>query len=558
MTARSILQIDVNDQSFRQFNTLFQRYQQQLGSTPLQWRNIAAAQQQGVKGFRDLVFEQATAIAQQRMLGEAHKAALNLLRQEENSWTRIRRQTTGVAGNIRDMTGQLMKWGSLTAVFSGLLGAGGLFGISRLTDNVASGRRSALGLGATYGQQRAFGTAFDRFGDPGAILHGVADALGDVRKRASLYNAGLTDSDLTGGSAEVSARLIASAKRIADKTDDSVLGTIADVRGFSSLGMNADYLRTLKHTSWEEVNKQHVMFRDRSREYGVGGDTQRAYQDFETALSDAGNRIENVFVRGLAPLIPGMEKLSGSLVRSIENLSKAIPPDAMERIGKGIETFGTYLGSEDFQRDVKGVAAGFAWFAGKVRDFGIYVSGDTGAKGIRTRNNWSKHHRDGLPTEGELRKARAEGKATVWTQLWDIYKGGTGTAPGSASLPIKAGAGTLDPGLASLARTVQGKVPGFDQITAGADAYHKGFSSAHNEGRAFDFTIKNPAQAAEVAQIVRDEMARQGIKGKVIDEYSNPSKNATGGHIHVQTDVRIMNQTGNNVVVQTQQAIPSP
>jgi hypothetical protein len=131
--------------------------------------------------------------------------------------------------------------------------------------------------------------------------------------------------------------------------------------------------RRLKRTSAAELRQQEVRFGTLSRDYNLSDKDQRVYQDFQTALTDASNRIENVFVKGLVPLIPGMEKLSESIVRSLENLAKAIPPDAMERIGKGIEAFAQYLGGEKFQGDVKAVGTAFAWFAGKVRDFGIYA-----------------------------------------------------------------------------------------------------------------------------------------------------------------------------------------
>ncbi|WP_425907155.1 hypothetical protein [Nitrobacter sp. TKz-YC02] len=44
----------------------------------------------------------------------------------------------------------------------------------------------------------------------------------------------------------------------------------------------------------------------------------------------------------------------------------------------------------------------------------------------------------------------------------------------------------------------------------------------------------------------------------MIDEYKNPSRGATGGHIHVQTDVKVMNAAGSNVIVSAQQVAPSP
>ena len=169
---KSIIDIEVNDAAFKQFNALFQQYTQQLKGMPIAWRQIAIAQAGGIKGFQDLVKEQAIAIGQQRLMAEAHKSALNLLRAQETIWQNIRRQTTGVAVNIRDMTTEFLQWSKATAAIGGLLGAGGLFGIERLAQGVSTERRSALGLGVTYGQQKAFGNAFERFADPRGVAGG--------------------------------------------------------------------------------------------------------------------------------------------------------------------------------------------------------------------------------------------------------------------------------------------------------------------------------------------------------------------------------------------------
>jgi hypothetical protein len=550
--AKSIIDIDVNDQSFRQFNALFQRYQQQLRSTPLAWQNIARAQQQGVKGFRDLVLQQAAAIGQTRLLNEAHKAALNLLRQEESSWQRIRRETTGAATNIRDMTASLLKWTSLTAVFSGLLGAGGLFGISRLAEGVASGRRSSLGLGTTYGGQRAFNTAFSRFADTGALLSGVESARTNASGRVALYGAGLSDRDLTGDTAAVAARALAGARRLAQNTPDQFLGDVFRSRHLGDLGLSEDDFRRLKRTSAAEFAQQQGAFGRYSASYGVGLKEQQDYQNFVTALSDASNRIENVFVRGLAPLIPGMEKLSNSIVSTIENLAKAVPKDVMDRIGKGIEAFGQYLGSEDFQNDVKAFAGGVAWIAGKIRDLGVWAAGRPAQVAVGTAsavyNSGSVYDPKTAASSDAAHKAAGD----AFSPFFGWYK---------PALSVKPGSGTLTPELTSIAKTLQGKIGSdFDRITAGDDAYHRslGRPSAHTEGRAFDFTIKNPARSEEIADLVRKELAKEGIKGRVINEYLNPSSGATGGHIHVQTDVRVMNAAGSNVIVQAKQVTPSP
>ena len=71
-------------------------------------------------------------------------------------------------------------------------------------------------------------------------------------------------------------------------------------------------------------------------------------------------------------------------------------------------------------------------------------------------------------------------------------------------------------------------------MTAENDSYHPA-SDVHGQGRAFDFTVKGgKAAAASAAAEVRKQLAAQGFKVQVLDEYNNPSRNATGGHIHVR------------------------
>ena len=537
MTVKSIIDIDVNDRNFRAFQQLLNQYQRQLQSTPTAWRNIAQAQQRGVKGFQDLVREQATAIGQQRLLAQANEAANRMLRTNADRWRDIRRETASVAVNIRDMTGQLLKWTALTGVFSGLLGAGGLFGVSRLAEGVATGRRSALGVGAGYGQQSAFANAFGRLVDPGSFLGGVEGALTDVSKRVSLYNAGLTEGQLGGGSAAVGSRLLSSIKRIADQTPDNVLGNVFRARGIDQF-MSEDDFRRLKRTGADELSGLQRRFGAGSQAYDVSGRDQRAYQEFVTALDDASRRIETVFVRGLAPLIPGMEKLSNSVVKTIEELVKAVPPDWGEKVGKGIETFGKYIGSQEFQENVKNVAGAVIWAGKKLVGFGAWATGNAS------------------PGSGNSSAAGNTGATGLFGQQPET----TGQAKFNRymnsilGLNKKADAGYVDPGLGSLASKIQSSVPGIKRFTSFNDAYHAGTNSAHADNRAFDLTIADPSKSAEVAAAIRKVMADEGIKGKVIDEYKNPSSRATAGHIHVQTDVRVMNAAGSNVIVSAQQA----
>lgn len=71
------------------------------------------------------------------------------------------------------------------------------------------------------------------------------------------------------------------------------------------------------------------------------------------------------------------------------------------------------------------------------------------------------------------------------------------------------------------------------RFTSFNDAYHKGTNSKHATGNAFDFTTKS-AKDAELAIARLNTLAKQyGFTIKTLNEYSNPSSRATGGHVHV-------------------------
>jgi hypothetical protein len=102
--------------------------------------------------------------------------------------------------------------------------------------------------------------------------------------------------------------------------------------------------------------------------------------------------------------------------------------------------------------------------------------------------------------------------------------------------PTSPTAGNQSAGAAALAQGIYSNVPGINRFTAFQDDFHKGRNSAHNEGRAFDFTLKDGSKAsyAEAAAKVRAYLASVGVSGTVIDEANFPSPGATAPHLHVQ------------------------
>lgn len=65
------------------------------------------------------------------------------------------------------------------------------------------------------------------------------------------------------------------------------------------------------------------------------------------------------------------------------------------------------------------------------------------------------------------------------------------------------------------------------------DRYHLGKNSQHNKGNAFDVVLKNASDARKAAAEIQAAAKQYGYSIKILNEYANPSKNATGGHLHV-------------------------
>ena len=134
------------------------------------------------------------------------------------------------------------------------------------------------------------------------------------------------------------------------------------------------------------------------------------------------------------------------------------------------------------------------------------------------------------------------GEAMLTAQESASYAKKQGAAGSYAGLRIKGGetgqataGGQANPKLIEVANLIQDKLGGsLHHFTGFNDKFHMDRNSNHNKGTALDFTITDPSMAAEVASMVK------GIPGisKVLDEYTQPSAGATGGHIHAEISAR--------------------
>ncbi len=345
MAVKSIIDIDVNDAKFKKFQELFEKYRSAVEDLPDSWKDVN----------KELV---AAVLAHEKMqekLAEVSKHQQDSLKNQAFSWKNIATSAKSFSASVKTATAALLRWVPLTTIIAGLGGVGALFGIDTLAANVGARRRSALGLGLAYGEQKAFEVNYGRLVDPGSFLSSVNAALHDVRQRYTLYAAGLGEGDIRGNdTAGVSVALIKRLKTLADATQPQFLQQVLESRHLDRFMSLEDFER-LKSTPASEVEQYARSFGRDAAQFGLSKQNQLVWQNFQVALQRSGAKIENVFVKGLgdAHIPEALEQLSGAVSESIKTFMQSPKLKVwLKDIGEGLKHFAKMVASGEFQKKI--------------------------------------------------------------------------------------------------------------------------------------------------------------------------------------------------------------
>lgn len=357
MANKPIIDIDVNDEQFKSFLDLYDQFHTSLQEIPEDWAKVGKESKSAFNAIGAAMLAQNTLLTknlrgQREFNEEARKSAL--------SWEKLSQHTKAAAGHIVDATKSLVRWTGAATIVSGLLGAGSLFGIDRLGHAVTAGRRSSAGLGVSYGQQQAFGLNFGRYADPGSVLGSVSTGLFDVTspEYLALLRAGVSPKQLEGGNAaDIGASLLEKIPKLFGNVPANQRGLLANTYGFSQLGIGPEAINRYLAASPEERAKQQREYRGNASDLDLTKGQQRAWNDLTTMLDRAGKMIENTFVTGLAPLAPGLEKLSDGVSIAFKAfLGSDAFKEWITKAGDGLKWLGTYLSSPEFKKDAEDFA----------------------------------------------------------------------------------------------------------------------------------------------------------------------------------------------------------
>lgn len=390
MVAKSIVDIDVNDDKFVSFMEKFKEYQAALDELPEAWRGLA-------HGATDATKETAKAKAEGDLLAKAFSEgasailsinsgldrltdSLDRANKSQEDFNKKARSSKGflsdatkdaksLAGHIRDATTSLLSWGGIVGLFTGVLGVGGLFGLNRLAATTGSQRFTSLGIGTSIGALDSTAINYQKaLGNPTGTLGAIRDSQMDLSKRWQFQAMGINNPDQD--PAKLLPQLIRNARDIFVKNGSTLQG--ANAYGLTNF-FSLDDLNRFKNMSDEEIDAMERRAQKDAKLLQITDQQARQWQDFNVQLDYSGQSIRNTFVRGLGPLTPQLSKLSDALAGAIDTVLQS--PELgkwIDGLAGGIERFGKYLASPEFTKDVDSFMAGIEKLGaliGKVYDW---------------------------------------------------------------------------------------------------------------------------------------------------------------------------------------------
>ncbi|NCB57453.1 MAG: lytic transglycosylase domain-containing protein [Gammaproteobacteria bacterium] len=449
MVAKSIVDIDVNDDKFVSFMEKFKEYQAALEELPEAWRGLA-------HGATDATKETAKAKAEGDLLAKAFSdgasailtinsgldrltESLDRANKSQEDFNKKTRSSKGflsdatkdaksLAGHIRDATTSLLSWGGIVGLFTGVLGVGGLFGLNRLAATTGSQRFTSLGIGTSIGALDSTAINYQKaLGNPTVTLGAIRDSQMDLSKRWQFQAMGINNPDQD--PAKLLPQMIRNARDIFVKNGSTLQG--ANAYGLTNF-FSLDDLNRFKNMSDEEIDAMERRAQKDAKLLQITDQQARQWQDFNVQLDYSGQSIRNTFVRGLGPLTPQLSKLSDALAGAIDTVLQS--PELgkwIDSLAGGIERFGNYLASPDFTKDVESFMAGieklgaligkvYDWVVGKteisVSDVtaGSSILGNQEVKDPETGKSYSPGSEDDPRVWGWLKKLKtASGVAPV-------------------------------------------------------------------------------------------------------------------------------------------------
>jgi len=347
MPVKSVIDVEVNDKAFTAFYEKFSQYKQELSELPVLWGESDTALKETANALTDMVKAMTDLSKTNKVVVDGQSRVRLEVEKTNYSMVRLVATTGKFANFIKDATFSLMKWASLTSVFTGLAGYFSFGGLMNL-GQAASGRRSeAMGLGIQPGELKAINTTYStRVPGASRLLSSLADIKADRQQWWKLHRFGISNEEIaTKSAAELFPSYIEGAQRIAKRTPEGNLAAqLFNPGTMSGTGFDITTLRQVRDLG-PEVTELNRNYRQNLLTFNESSKEDKLWSDFIERISKSWERMNTDLTKVLAPLAGPVS----NVVDAFTHLANVIFTD--ENFKAGINQFANFI--EEIAKDLK-------------------------------------------------------------------------------------------------------------------------------------------------------------------------------------------------------------
>ncbi|HEX7911792.1 MAG TPA: transglycosylase SLT domain-containing protein [Paraburkholderia sp.] len=377
MTAKSIVQVEIQDGPFREFYELFGKYQKQLEEMPDDWKKVVDAiddaggemedfshSSKSSKEFLMIAAIQADAISKAMAKATGVQDKFNTRAKDgANQMGRMAKFSKELHKDVSKMSGILLKLGALggTAL---ALPAAAYASVSAM----AGQNLQARGLGLRIGQTQAFEANFEKFGLGASDLGNVANAQGNPAALRAFISAGLTPQQVQSEDAEqltydFARGASAKYRQWMQQGGPMYATTMAQGSGFTDI-LSLQQLRagsSYGDKDWQQAQQREMTAAQKA---AVDQGTADQASDVKASLKSDWAEVINTFNDQLAKSGPELKAMGDAAAAAAINLLKVAGPEA-KAVVDALQ--GPPVSRADAAKQ-GGVAGGFARFGYGLRD----------------------------------------------------------------------------------------------------------------------------------------------------------------------------------------------
>ena len=266
----------------------------------------------------------------------------------------------GIHTRVSDITKHIYKWGALISGIVTMLGAGTLFGMSRMSETVMQRQRQMMGVGGgDYGRTLAAQTLGKSvLDDPNAALDAIGHAKADQNSPQNRFlrtTMGFSKEEIESMPAdELLARSLMKLPDVVHRNVTSMgqigprFGPLGGIETFGEKTL----MRAFAPGGKELFQKEGKAMLDAA--IALTPAQKKAWQDFWDQIKSFTRTIETEWVKAATPLAGAMTEVSAALTELIKSLVQTPEfKQAMNDISKSLQDFATYLKSDETQKAMR-------------------------------------------------------------------------------------------------------------------------------------------------------------------------------------------------------------